>query len=188
MPMRRTIQRAELYERVWKVPISKLCQEYGLSDNGLRKVCRRLDVPVPKRGYWAKRAVTREQALPASSVEPKTEPPAPAPSKRAQGPPSTRTKSGKLSNPDRVIDPSTGLTKLDLARYYGLVAPLLVTHLKARPVSFVRAPSGIQGQLFFQEHLDARFRALPPCQWGFILAIPPCSKFLRQPQSCRPRR
>lgn len=108
----------------------------------------RTDKPAP--------AITRERALPASSVEPKTKPPAPAPSTPAQRPPSTRIKSGKLSNPDRVIDPSTGLTKLDLARYYGLVAPLLVTHLKARPVSFVRAPGGIQGQLFFQKHLDAQ--------------------------------
>jgi bifunctional non-homologous end joining protein LigD len=64
-------------------------------------------------------------------------------------------KLGKLSNPDRVIDPSTGLTKLDLARYYGLVATLLVPHLKGRPVSFVRAPAGIQGELFFQKHLEA---------------------------------
>lgn len=105
----------------------------------------RTDKPAP--------VVTRERALPASSVESKTKVLAPPPSTAPR--PSARTKPGKLSNPDRVIDPSTGLTKLDLARYYGLVAPLLVQHLKARPVSFVRAPSGIQGQLFFQKHLDA---------------------------------
>nr|WP_253861281.1 DNA ligase D [Achromobacter ruhlandii] len=105
----------------------------------------RTDKPAP--------AITRERALPASSVESQTKAPAPAPSPAPRS--SARAKPGKLSNPDRVIDPSTGLTKLDLARYYGLVAPLLLTHLKARPVSFVRAPSGIQGQLFFQKHLDA---------------------------------
>ncbi|HTK02015.1 MAG TPA: non-homologous end-joining DNA ligase, partial [Bordetella sp.] len=64
-------------------------------------------------------------------------------------------KLGRLSHPDRVIDPSTGLTKLDLARYYGLVAPLLLEHLKDRPVSLVRAPGGIQKPLFFQKHLEA---------------------------------
>ncbi|MBV7486546.1 DNA ligase D [Bordetella sp. BOR01] len=58
----------------------------------------------------------------------------------------------RLTHPERVIDPSTGLTKLDLARYYGLVAPLLLEHLRGRPVSFVRAPSGIKGELFFQKH------------------------------------
>ncbi|MCF7769440.1 MAG: DNA ligase D [Achromobacter pulmonis] len=71
---------------------------------------------------------------------------------------------GKLTHPDRIIDPSTGLTKLDLARYYGLVAPMLLRHLKDRPVSFLRAPAGIKGELFFQKHLEAPMpgvRSLP---------------------------
>ncbi|MFY2028116.1 hypothetical protein [Achromobacter xylosoxidans] len=46
------------------MPISKLCQEYGLSDNGLRKLCLRLKVPVPERGYWAKKAVGKARAKP----------------------------------------------------------------------------------------------------------------------------
>ena len=52
--MWQTIKREELYEQVWSVPIVKLAAQYGLSDNGLRKVCRRLNVPMPQRGYWAK--------------------------------------------------------------------------------------------------------------------------------------
>lgn len=48
------VTREQLYEQVWSVPIWTLCGQYGLSDNGLRKVCKRLNVPVPKRGYWAK--------------------------------------------------------------------------------------------------------------------------------------
>lgn len=52
--MWQTIRREELYEAVWSVPIVKLAEQYGLSDNGLRKVCRRLNVPIPWRGYWAK--------------------------------------------------------------------------------------------------------------------------------------
>lgn len=73
-----------------------------------------------------------------------------------------RTKGGKLSNPDRVIDPSTKLTKLDLARYYGLIAPLMLEHLKGRPVSFLRAPAGIQGEFFFQKHLEAAMPGVKP--------------------------
>jgi bifunctional non-homologous end joining protein LigD len=53
-----------------------------------------------------------------------------------------------------VIDPSTGFTKMDLVHYYGLVAPLMMEHLTGRPVSLVRAPDGIKGQLFFQKHLE----------------------------------
>jgi hypothetical protein len=52
--MWQTVRREELYEQVWSVPIWTLCEQYGLSDNGLRKVCKRLNVPVPSRGYWAK--------------------------------------------------------------------------------------------------------------------------------------
>lgn len=60
----------------------------------------------------------------------------------------------KVSNPERVIDPSTGVTKVEVVRFYGLVAPLMMEHLKARPVSLVRAPDGVAGELFFQKHLD----------------------------------
>ena len=61
----------------------------------------------------------------------------------------------KVSNPDRVIDPSTGLKKLDLVRYYESVADWMLPHLQGRPVSLVRGPTGIAGELFFQKHDDA---------------------------------
>lgn len=60
----------------------------------------------------------------------------------------------RVSNADRVIDPSTGITKMELVRYYATVAPLLMLHLKARPTSLVRAPDGVDGELFFQKHWD----------------------------------
>ena len=59
-----------------------------------------------------------------------------------------------MTHPERVIDASTGITKLDLVRYYALVAPLMLAHLKGRPVSLVRAPAGIGGELFFQKHME----------------------------------
>jgi len=62
--------------------------------------------------------------------------------------------SPRVSNPDRVIDTTSGLTKIDLVRYYALVTPLMMPHLKGRPVSLVRAPSGIAGELFFQKHAE----------------------------------
>ena len=39
-------------------------------------------------------------------------------------------------------------------RYYALVAPLMMEHLKGRPVALVRAPTGIGGELFFQKHAE----------------------------------
>ncbi|PLC53895.1 DNA ligase D [Pollutimonas nitritireducens] len=60
----------------------------------------------------------------------------------------------KITSPERVIDDSTGITKIDLIRYYALVAPLMMEHLKGRPVSLVRAPDGVKGEIFFQKHLE----------------------------------
>ncbi|MEO8021362.1 DNA ligase D [Polaromonas sp.] len=60
----------------------------------------------------------------------------------------------RVSNPERVIDPSTGITKMELVRYYDLVGEVMIPHLRKRPVALVRAPAGITGQLFFQKHAE----------------------------------
>lgn len=49
-----TMTRAELYEKVWTTPMRKLAPEYGLSDVGLAKLCRRHNIPLPGLGHWAK--------------------------------------------------------------------------------------------------------------------------------------
>jgi hypothetical protein len=46
------LKREELYKLVWSEPVSKLARGYGLSDRGLGKICKRLEIPVPGRGYW----------------------------------------------------------------------------------------------------------------------------------------
>jgi hypothetical protein len=48
--------REELYEKVWRTPMAKLAEEFGVSDVALAKRCRNQDIPVPPRGYWAKLA------------------------------------------------------------------------------------------------------------------------------------
>jgi len=83
----------------------------------------------------------------------------------------------KVTNPERVIDPTTGLRKIDVVRYYESVADWLLPHLKNRPVSLVRAPDGITGELFFQKHPESKMpgvRALDPALWpdhGALLAV-----------------
>src|SRR5579863_10169514 len=49
-----TLTREELYEKVWSTPMQKLAAEFGLSDVGLAKRCRRHRIPVPTRGHWAR--------------------------------------------------------------------------------------------------------------------------------------
>ena len=75
----------------------------------------------------------------------------------------------KVSNPERVIDASTGVTKLELVRYYASVADWMLPHLKGRPCSLVRGPNGLAGELFYQKHLNeqtmAEVRELPAELW-----------------------
>ncbi len=58
----------------------------------------------------------------------------------------------RISNPDRVVDASTGITKLEVVNHYLDVAKLILPHLVKRPVSLVRAPSGLAGPVLFQRH------------------------------------
>jgi hypothetical protein len=51
-----TLTRQELYDRVWATPIDTLAKQFGLSGRGLGKLCARCRIPVPPRGYWAKKA------------------------------------------------------------------------------------------------------------------------------------
>ncbi|MCK8686338.1 DNA ligase D [Pseudomonas umsongensis] len=60
----------------------------------------------------------------------------------------------RITHPDRVIDASTGATKVQLAQYYASVAEWILPQLKDRPVALVRAPDGIAGELFFQKNAE----------------------------------
>ena len=54
------LTRAELYEKVWATPVRTLAKEFGMSDVGLAKICRKHDIPIPPLGIGAKeRQVTR---------------------------------------------------------------------------------------------------------------------------------
>ncbi|GAB2817081.1 DNA ligase D [Comamonas piscis] len=65
----------------------------------------------------------------------------------------------EVSHGDRIIDASTGVTKLDVVRYYEQVADLMMEHLQDRPTSLVRTPDGVAGEHFFQKHWQARAMA-----------------------------
>ena len=49
-----TYNRNTINKQVWERPVVHVAKDYGLSDNGLRKVCKKLKVPLPKAGHWAK--------------------------------------------------------------------------------------------------------------------------------------
>jgi bifunctional non-homologous end joining protein LigD len=92
-------------------------------------------------------AIVRERAAPPPKAAPRK-----TPDDSGSHALSTRL---KVTHPERVIDASTGTTKMDLVRYYALVGDLVLEHLKGhRPVALVRAPAGIGKQLFFQKHAE----------------------------------
>jgi hypothetical protein len=48
------LTRKHLYDLVWSEPLSRLAKRYNISDNGLRKICKRMDIPIPAKGHWQK--------------------------------------------------------------------------------------------------------------------------------------
>jgi ankyrin repeat protein len=50
----RRYDRTILYEQVWAQPVQEVAKSYSISGVMLGKVCRKLHVPVPPRGYWAR--------------------------------------------------------------------------------------------------------------------------------------
>ena len=109
-------------------------------------------------------AITRDSSMP--SKKPSTSTSATgSPSRKSvrQGTSQARNDNGadsalgtlKVTHPERIVDPSTSTSKLEVVRYYAEIAPLMMPHLKGRPVALVRAPEGIKGQTFFQKHLEA---------------------------------
>ena len=51
----KTFSRKQLYNLVWSKPLTSLSKEYAISDNGLRKICKKHNIPLPKLGYWQKK-------------------------------------------------------------------------------------------------------------------------------------
>jgi bifunctional non-homologous end joining protein LigD len=90
------------------------------------------------------REITRERVVNAAAI-----------ARAGPSAPTSASSRLKVTHAERVIDPTTGLTKLDLVRYYESIAERLLPHLADRPVSLVRGPDGVTGPLFFQKHDEA---------------------------------
>ena len=60
---------------------------------------------------------------------------------------------GAVTNPDKVLWPEDGYTKQDLIDYYRVVAPLLLPHLRDRPLVMKPYPNGIAGRFYYRQTL-----------------------------------
>jgi bifunctional non-homologous end joining protein LigD len=56
-----------------------------------------------------------------------------------------------LSNLDKVMYPQAGFTKGQVVEYYTRVAPALLPHLRARPLTLKRYPDGVEGPFFYEK-------------------------------------
>ncbi|WP_439879676.1 hypothetical protein ACSX1A_10855 [Pontibacter sp. MBLB2868] len=61
----KTITRQELYQQVWSEPISSLSPKYNISDYELRKLCKELQIPLPKHGHWQRIRAGKQVPIPA---------------------------------------------------------------------------------------------------------------------------
>jgi bifunctional non-homologous end joining protein LigD len=65
----------------------------------------------------------------------------------------TGARTVKLTHPDRVLWPDSGLTKRDLYDYFGAVAETMLPHVRDRPVSLQRFRGAIGDGGFFQKEV-----------------------------------
>jgi bifunctional non-homologous end joining protein LigD len=62
-----------------------------------------------------------------------------------------------ITHPEKLLFPDDGISKGDLASYYEAVAPVMLPHLRGRPVTMERYPSGIGGEGFWQKDVSRGF-------------------------------
>ncbi len=64
-----------------------------------------------------------------------------------------------ITHPEKVLFPDDGITKGDLAAYYEAIAPMMLPHLRGRPITMERYPAGIGKQGFWQKDVSKGFPA-----------------------------
>lgn len=63
----------------------------------------------------------------------------------------------KITNPDKMLFPKAKITKQAFVSYYENIAPIMLPHIKGRPLSMNRFPDGVQGETFYQKEAPDYF-------------------------------
>ena len=122
--------------------------------------------PQPKRATTAAKTKPRTHAshrtetmqhftlaAPKSKAATKPKPKAVSKSISTKSKPTPAARTVRLTHPEKILDPTSGLTKQQLADYYATVASLMLPHIANRPLSLVRCPNGTTKPCFFQKHV-----------------------------------
>jgi bifunctional non-homologous end joining protein LigD len=62
-----------------------------------------------------------------------------------------------ITHPEKVLFPDDGITKGELAAYYEAIAPIMLPHIRARPITMERYPAGIRQKGFFHKDVSKGF-------------------------------
>ena len=115
-------------------------------DKAAKEVRRETAAPAPKSGRSAKGVPHLREAK--VGIE-----------RSSNAPPESSRPSIRLTHPDKILDPASGLTKQQLADFYWAVSENMLPHVAGRALSLVRVPEGIGHEQFFQKHVTSM---LPP--------------------------
>ena len=87
-----------------------------------------------------------------------------------------------ITHPDKVLFPDDGITKGEIASYYEAIAPIMVPHIRARPVTMERYPAGIAKPGFIQKDVSKGFPA-----WLKRVEVPKKDGVVHHPLVCDAR-
>ncbi|MBX5436836.1 MAG: non-homologous end-joining DNA ligase [Alicyclobacillaceae bacterium] len=73
----------------------------------------------------------------------------------------------RITRPAKLLWPQAGVTKARYVRYMAEIAPVLLEHVRDRPLTVIRCPDGVGGPAFYQKHVPP---GTPP--WVRTLAVP----------------
>ena len=119
-------------------------------DKAPEEVCREdlAVAPKPKR-------IGNSSTLPSPTGRASESSDNPARQKNSKTQPANGLPAGiRLTHSAKVVDPETGLTKVQLAEYYWAVAERMLPHVADRPLSLVRCPEGAGKPCFYQKHVN----------------------------------
>jgi bifunctional non-homologous end joining protein LigD len=129
---------------------------HGLRDDKPAKVIVR-ERPVPSRAAASSSTRDGASSRAAATSRAAASTRAAATSRAAAAPPRANrvaTAGFVITHPDRTIDATAGLAKIDLVGYYERIAQYMLPHIAGRPIALLRAPGGLDGKRFFQKHGD----------------------------------
>lgn len=135
-------------------PVLDLPPHVPLSPRTITWVEPRMVVEVEHRG-WGKEGLLRHASFLRERLDKAAHTPARSatpPVRRRAKKPDVAAPEVRLTSPDRKVFTKPDVTKQDVADYYAAMAPWMLPGIVDRPLSVLRAPDGVPGEMFFQKH------------------------------------